>query len=778
MDDAMDFTWTDVDTSVQTEINKEFEQYRNQQVIGWDMEYNQNLNINTNSGKASFYDFFVVVDTNVLLYKQKFLSELFQFQKDFKVAIVIPWIVIQELDGLKNSTKLMDNNISLSKLARSALSLILKYTVDENSNLIGQKYNEILNVGNPMFSKNDDKILDCCLYFRQNYSKDVFLLSNDKALCVKSMFSNIKVIESWEDSAEAFIMQVTSIDENKAQNIANSVRPSSSNFRNHNISNNNSFNNNSNNNNNNNNNNMNMNMKNNTVFSNYNNINKTSTHSFNQENNNNENINMNLNFNNNKNFNLMNDYQDKSYDNSKSNKNNSDFEFKDYSFGKKNKNNNNYSNFDFGQYEGYSSVDDHKKLMEEYENSIKNNNNASKNLYNFKNSQSSTINNNNNFNKSGNIKDNTAISRNINNDKDSNKYFNKPQNKKTSKKKRNQQIDLYGDLIEYSSVDDHKKLMEDYEKSLKEEEEAGNKDKVKKDNKIGIKRKQEFDNVTKVNINNDLSSTNNNINNFEILNRKIKIPTRRLKQVNKNNDVSDINNNNNMYHIKEPLDTNKNYSIENSKIKKIRTDNHLPFSNGYNIYQNNSISNMNNSNNSYSFGNSIDIHNNQSKNLNGISQNKQSMVQNYMMAVESNTTSESCTLKMISIVENYLSNGLKKFVDKNIKKNKPIPNTIPYAFPTKINDLFDLIINSWDFFQKGYPSFYENEPLTKTIETQKLINKYRRQSIELTENELLTVHKNLEQILEICEGLEGREISIKRRKELKNIKELIKKIKN
>jgi len=40
--------------------------------------------------------------------------------------------------------------MSLSKLARSALSLILKYTVDENSNLIGQKYNEVLNVGNPM----------------------------------------------------------------------------------------------------------------------------------------------------------------------------------------------------------------------------------------------------------------------------------------------------------------------------------------------------------------------------------------------------------------------------------------------------------------------------------------------------------------------------------------------------------------------------------------------------------------------------------------------------
>lgn len=147
------------------------------------------------------------------------------------------------------------------------------------------------------------------------------------------------------------------------------------------------------------------------------------------------------------------------------------------------------------------------------------------------------------------------------------------------------------------------------------------------------------------------------------------------------------------------------------------------------------------------------------------------------MAVESNTTSESCIQKMIDIVEKYLSNGLKKFVDNHVKKNKPIPNTIPYVFPTKINNLFDLIINSWDFFKKGYPSFYDDEPLTKTIETKNLIDKYRKQSVELKNQELLKVHDNLEQILEICEGLEGREISIKRRRELKNVKELIKNIK-
>jgi len=101
MDDAMDFTWTDVDTTVQNAINKEFEQYRNQQVINWDPSLNQSVNINTNSGKASLYEFFIVVDTNILLYRQKFLSDLFQFPREYQVAIVIPWIVIQELDGLK-----------------------------------------------------------------------------------------------------------------------------------------------------------------------------------------------------------------------------------------------------------------------------------------------------------------------------------------------------------------------------------------------------------------------------------------------------------------------------------------------------------------------------------------------------------------------------------------------------------------------------------------------------------------------------------------------------
>jgi len=160
-----------------------------------------------------------------------------------------------------------------------------------------------------------------------------------------------------------------------------------------------------------------------------------------------------------------------------------------------------------------------------------------------------------------------------------------------------------------------------------------------------------------------------------------------------------------------------------------------------------------------------------------VNSNSNSMIQSYNMAVETNNTSGNCTLQMMKIVEHYLSNGLKKFVDSNLKKNKPIPNNIPYAFPTKVDDLFNLIINSWDFFKKGYPSFYGNEPLAKTIETKTLFEKYKIKSQELTDKELLKVHRNLEQILEICEGLEGREVSLKRRKDMKNIKDLIKNIK-
>jgi len=712
----------DVFLEIIPSVNKEFELYRKQQVFNWDNAINQNTNINTNSGKATLYDFFVIVDTNILLYKQKFLSDLFQFPRDFKVAIVIPWIVIQELDGLKNSTKVMDNNISLSKLARSALSLILKYTIDENSNLIGQKFNEVLNVGNPMFSKNDDKILDCCLFFRQTYLKDVFLLSNDKALCVKSVFSNIKVIESWNDGAEAFIMHITSIDENKAQNVANSVRPfsHSNSLNNNNNNNNNSImfnhyssntNNNSNNNNvmfnhyNNNNNNNNLfnqnnnNNNNNNLFNQNNNnnfFNNFNTQSFNNINNNNNNNNndINLNKNGNSNFNF------RSNSSSINKKNNTNSGYKDYDFLNNSQSGRSYDDFDFDfQTEGYSSVDYHKKILDEFDKSLE----EDKSLNNH-----SSINNKN---------------------KNSNSNFSLKNSQKSKKKYQNNN-DLFDDLdkYKYSSVNDHKKLMEDYERSLSEKNEIKNNDEKSK----GIKRKQEFDepmDITKFKTNSPIS------NNSVLLNRKIINPTRRIKQRTLSGDSNNLNVQQNLSYDKQSLNINdKSRPTNEVKPKKMRTNNHLPLTN-----------------------NSINMtHNNE-------------------MAIETNFTSSNCTRQMINIVENYLPNALKKFLDNNVKKNKPVPNTIPYVLPTKINDIFSLIINSWDFFKKGYPSFYGDEPLTKIIETQSLFDKFRNQSQELTEKELSKISKNLEQILEICEGLEGREVSIKRRKELKNIKEMIKK---
>ena len=198
------------------------------------------------------------------------------------------------------------------------------------------------------------------------------------------------------------------------------------------------------------------------------------------------------------------------------------------------------------------------------------------------------------------------------------------------------------------------------------------------------------------------------------------------------------------------------YPNNEVKAKKMRTRIHSPSSS--NIISQNISSNSNKHMNS--------DNNHSSNNYN--SSNR--MTQSFKMAVETNYASQ-----MIDIVECYLPNALKIYLDKNVKKNKPVPNTIPYVLPTKVNDLFSLIINSWDFFKKGYPSFYGNEPLNKTIETQSLFNKYRNQSQDLTKEELLKIGNNLDVILEICEGLEGREVSIKRRKELKNIKEMIKK---
>ncbi|KAG1806703.1 PIN domain-containing protein [Suillus plorans] len=133
----------------------------------------------------------VVLDTNILLdyldVIQVFVTEV--EEQGLPVLIIIPGVVIYELDGQKNRER-------LSWFARRASSWLLK-KVKERRSVKGQALNEtckasgnwkkrdldaVLEFGSER--SNDSLIIDCCKYFL--WQRRTFLCSKDKLLIVEA----------------------------------------------------------------------------------------------------------------------------------------------------------------------------------------------------------------------------------------------------------------------------------------------------------------------------------------------------------------------------------------------------------------------------------------------------------------------------------------------------------------------------------------------------------------------------------------------------------------
>lgn len=186
----------DVDNPWQSSmITNEIVSYRSSSRGPFPSEYAL-LNANVVTDYPQEYHGFVVIDTNILL---SHLQSLLQFKKTLQgmnVAFLIPWVVLQELDGLKKSEKaLTDENtihsetsnprLTVGALARLATRIIHENLKSGDKLVRGQRISEVW--GKP--ENNDDKVLDCCLFYSQ-YAK-VILISNDRNLCVKALVHNI-----------------------------------------------------------------------------------------------------------------------------------------------------------------------------------------------------------------------------------------------------------------------------------------------------------------------------------------------------------------------------------------------------------------------------------------------------------------------------------------------------------------------------------------------------------------------------------------------------------
>ncbi|RIA80601.1 PIN domain-containing protein [Glomus cerebriforme] len=133
----------------------------------------------------------VVVDTNFLISHLAFLKTLiFEHAKKHKLLIIIPWIVLQELDGLKSALwkdKSSSSQHEVGNLAQTAIKFLHNCLINKEEGLRGQKIDERIETA----ENNDDKILDCCRYFQMVSQYPIILLSNDKNLCVKAMVHDI-----------------------------------------------------------------------------------------------------------------------------------------------------------------------------------------------------------------------------------------------------------------------------------------------------------------------------------------------------------------------------------------------------------------------------------------------------------------------------------------------------------------------------------------------------------------------------------------------------------
>ncbi|KAM3841965.1 transcriptional protein SWT1 isoform 5-T5 [Vipera latastei] len=137
----------------------------------------------------------IVIDTNIMISHLTFIKYLknADIPGIGRFLLLIPWVVLQELDNLKRG-KILEN---VRQKAIPAVHFIYTCLKNQDPKLWGQsmqlasqktQFSESFSTGN-----NDDRVLQCCLQYQNLYPQaEVILLTDDKNLCNKALVSEIK----------------------------------------------------------------------------------------------------------------------------------------------------------------------------------------------------------------------------------------------------------------------------------------------------------------------------------------------------------------------------------------------------------------------------------------------------------------------------------------------------------------------------------------------------------------------------------------------------------
>jgi rRNA-processing protein FCF1 len=152
--------------------------------------------MNSISFTEGMRDWFIVLDTNILISSLKYIEELLDTSfigLGFPV-LVIPWQVLQELDILK--ARQCSGSSSLAANARRAISFLHSNFKSEHPRIRGQTAAHSVTAAFKIEVPDDD-ILQCCLQIAQMTNR-VILLSNDKNLCNKAIVNGVKAYQKSE----------------------------------------------------------------------------------------------------------------------------------------------------------------------------------------------------------------------------------------------------------------------------------------------------------------------------------------------------------------------------------------------------------------------------------------------------------------------------------------------------------------------------------------------------------------------------------------------------
>nr|XP_060630487.1 transcriptional protein SWT1 isoform X1 [Anolis sagrei ordinatus] len=134
----------------------------------------------------------IVIDTNIMINHLDFIKSL--KNNDIpgigNFVLIIPWVVLQELDNLKRG-KILAN---VGQKAIPAVHFIYMCLKIQDPKLWGQSMQlasqKTLDF---IIENNDDRVLQCCLQYKNLFPHtEIILLTNDKNLCSKALVSEIK----------------------------------------------------------------------------------------------------------------------------------------------------------------------------------------------------------------------------------------------------------------------------------------------------------------------------------------------------------------------------------------------------------------------------------------------------------------------------------------------------------------------------------------------------------------------------------------------------------